>query len=248
MKVLGLIGYPLTHSFSEKYFAEKFRNEKITGYHYRNFPIETIEKLQEVLEEKDLQGLNVTIPYKEQVMPFLDKIDSQAAKIGAVNTIKISEREGKRHLEGYNTDAYGFRESLLPHIKPYHKNALILGTGGASKAIQFVLDELGIGYKIVSRKAADGAISYLELCLTIVQRHQVIINTTPLGTYPDTGSFPDIPYDLLSEKHLLYDLVYNPPETKFMKLGKQKGANAVNGYEMLKLQAEKSWEIWSRES
>ena len=245
MKLLGLIGYPLTHSFSEKYFSEKFHSEKISGYEYRNFPIETIGKLPEVLACKELIGLNVTIPYKEQVLPFLDELDEVAMQIGAVNTIRITEREGKRHLAGYNTDVYGFRQSLLPHLKPEHKNALILGTGGASKAIRNVLGELGIGFKMVSRRETGNTLGYHDLCMTVIRKNLLIINTTPLGTFPDVDSFPDIPYDLLTEKHLLYDLVYNPAETKFMMLGMQKGAKAVNGYEMLTLQAEKSWEIWT---
>ncbi len=245
MKQLGLIGYPLTHSFSEKYFSDKFRDEQISGYRYQTFPIETIEKLPEVLNHADLIGLNVTIPYKEQVIPFLDEADDIARQIGAVNTIKITHRSGKMHLAGFNTDAYGFSKSLYPHLLPGHKHALILGSGGASKAIQFVLKDLGIEYKIVSRQDSGNTIGYKDLCLPLARKYLIIINTTPLGTYPDVNTFPDIPYDLLTENHLLYDLVYNPAKTKFLKLGQQKGAQIVNGYEMLKLQAEKSWEIWT---
>ena len=244
MKLLGLIGHPLTHSFSEKYFSDKFRDEQIEGYSYKNFPIDSIEKFPEILDLPDLIGLNVTIPYKKQVIPFLDEADDTARQIGAVNTIKITNRGGKKHLAGFNTDAYGFRESIYPYLIPEHKNAMILGTGGASKAIQFVLNELGIDYKIVSRQDSGNTIGYQDLCLPLIRKYLVIINTTPLGTYPDVDTFPDIPYDLLTENHLLYDLVYNPPETKFLKIGQQKGAQVVNGYEMLKLQAEKAWEIW----
>jgi shikimate dehydrogenase len=245
MKLLGLIGYPLTHSFSEKYFSEKFREEKISGYSYKNFPVDSIEKFPEVVNQPGLVGLNVTIPYKEQVIPFLDTIDETARQIGAVNTIKITGHGGKRHLAGYNTDAYGFQRSMSPHLRPVHQHALILGTGGASKAVQFVLNRLNIEYKIVSRQAGENTIGYPDLCLSLMRKYLIIINTTPLGTFPDVDAFPDIPYDLLSEKHLLYDLVYNPPETKFLRLGKKKGAMVINGYEMLKLQAEKSWEIWT---
>jgi len=245
MKLLGLIGYPLTHSFSEKYFSDKFRDEQIQGYSYNNFPIESIEKFPGITDKPHLTGLNVTIPYKEQVIPYLDEVDDTARQIGAVNTVKISERGGKKHLSGYNTDAYGFHQSLSPHLRPAHKHALILGTGGASKAIQYVLDELDIEYKIVSRQVSANTIGYQDLCLSLIREYLVIINTTPLGTYPDVDAFPDIPYDLLSENHLLYDLVYNPAKTKFLRLGRQKGAQVVNGYEMLKLQAEKSWEIWT---
>jgi shikimate dehydrogenase len=244
MKQLGLIGHPLTHSFSEKYFSDKFRDEKIAGYSYKNFPIDSIEKFPEVLNQPDLVGLNVTIPFKEQVIPFLDEVDETAQQIGAVNTIKITVKDGTKYLSGYNTDAYGFRQSLLPHLNPDHRYALILGTGGASKAIQFVLKELDIEYEIVSRQVSENTIGYNDLCQPVIRKYLVIINTTPLGTYPDVGTFPDIPYDLLTENHLLYDLVYNPAKTKFLKLGKQKGAQVVNGYEMLKLQAEKSWEIF----
>ena len=185
MKQLGLIGHPLTHSFSEKYFSDKFRDEKITGYSYKNFPIETIENFPGVLNQPDLIGLNVTIPYKEQVIPFLDDVDDTAKQIGAVNTIKITVRDGRRYLAGYNTDAYGFRQSLSPHLKADHRNALILGTGGASKAIQFALNELDIDYEIVSRQVSESTIGYQDLCLPVISKYLVIINTTPLGTYPD---------------------------------------------------------------
>jgi len=249
MKFLGLIGYPLTHSFSVDYFAEKFKDLGITDYEYRNYPIKQIGELKTVLEDNPgLIGLNVTIPYKEDVIPYLDELDTEAWKIGAVNTIKITYQKRNRFLKGYNTDAYGFHHSLIPHLKEYHKNALILGTGGASKAIAYSLKAAGIEYKWVSRNPEKGQLSYADLCLAIMKKHLLIINTTPLGTFPDVNYFPDIPYDLLTNKHILYDLVYNPPETKFLEFGRLYKTVCVNGYQMLKLQAERSWEIWTSDS
>jgi shikimate dehydrogenase len=246
MKRLGLIGYPLSHSFSVKYFSEKFSREGIRGFEYRNYPIQSVQALKPLIqEEKDLIGLNVTIPHKEKVMFLLDEIDQEAAQIGAVNTIRITRTSGKIHLKGYNSDACGFRESLLPLLGGGHRHALVLGTGGASKAVTYALEQLGIGYQYVSRDPAEGQLHYLDLCYAIIKKHTLIINTTPLGTYPDTSAFPNIPYDLVTSGHILYDLVYNPPETEFLRLGRQKGATVKNGHEMLILQAEKSWEIWN---
>jgi shikimate dehydrogenase len=246
VKLLGLIGYPLTHSFSEKYFTEKFRREGITDYRYRNFPIEDVGSLMDLIQgEGELVGLNVTIPYKEQVIPFLDELDEEANQVGAVNTIRINRDQGRIRLKGYNTDVYGFRESMIPLLSGQHRDALVLGTGGASKAVCYVLEQLGIRYRYVSRKYIPGHLKYKDLCLSVIRNVSLIINTTPLGTYPDTGSFPDIPYDILTPDHLLYDLVYNPPETLFLRLGKQKGAQVKNGLEMLELQAEGSWRIWT---
>ena len=246
MKHLGLIGYPLSHSFSVKYFSEKFSREGISEFEYLNYPIQSVQELKPMIEEKeDLIGLNVTIPHKEAVMPMLDEIDPEAAEIGAVNTIRIMRSSGKIHLKGYNSDAYGFRESLLPLLGASHQNALVLGTGGASKAITHVLEQLGISYQYVSRTPAKDQLHYLDLCYAVIKKHTLIINTTPLGTYPNTSAFPNIPYDLVTSGHILYDLVYNPPETEFLRFGKQKGATVINGHEMLILQAEKSWEIWN---
>ncbi len=246
MKHLGLIGYPLSHSFSVKYFSEKFSREGISEFEYLNYPIQSVQELKPMIEEKeDLIGLNVTIPHKEAVMPLLDEIDPEAAEIGAVNTIRIMRSSGKIHLKGYNSDAYGFRESLLPLLGASHQNALVLGTGGASKAITHVLEQLGISYQYVSRTPAKDQLHYLDLCYAVIKKHTLIINTTPLGTYPNTSAFPNIPYDLVTSGHILYDLVYNPPETEFLRFGKQKGATVMNGHEMLILQAEKSWEIWN---
>jgi shikimate dehydrogenase len=246
MKHLGLIGYPLSHSFSVKYFTEKFRREGITGFEYVNYPIQSVRELMPLLEEKqDLIGLNVTIPHKKEVIPLLDEIDPEAAKIGAVNTIRIKRSPGNIHLKGYNSDAYGFRESLIPLLGAGHRYALVLGTGGASKAVTHVLEQLGINFQYVSRTPAEGQLHYLDLCYAVMKKHTLIVNTTPLGTHPNTSAFPNIPYDLLTPDHVLYDLVYNPPETEFLRLGRQKGARIMNGHEMLVLQAEKSWEIWN---
>lgn len=248
MKRLGLIGYPLSHSFSEKYFADKFGKEGIKGYSYRNYPIAEIGALETLIrEETELVGLNVTIPYKEQILPCLNEIEDEAREVGAVNTIKIFRKAGGLRLRGYNTDVYGFRESLTPLLQGGHKHALVLGTGGASKAVCHVLAQLGIGFQYVSRKNIPEHLEYKDLCLSVLSKSTLIINTTPLGTYPDTSTFPDIPYDLLTQEHLLYDLVYNPAETEFLSLGRQKGAKVKNGLEMLQLQADKSWEIWTED-
>jgi shikimate dehydrogenase len=248
VNLLGLIGYPLGHSFSEKYFRDKFQAEGICGYEYRNFPITEIDQLPGLLaDEPELLGLNVTIPYKEQVIPMLDEIDAEAEEVGAVNTIKISRSGSRIHLKGYNSDVYGFRESLIPLMQKEHKQALVLGTGGASKAVCHVLKNFGIDYQYVSRKYKPGHLEYKDLCLSVIRKFTLIINTTPLGTYPDTSTFPDIPYDILGPDYLLYDLVYNPPLTEFLRLGQQKGAMVKNGLEMLELQAERSFEIWTGE-
>jgi shikimate dehydrogenase len=245
MKLLGLIGYPLSHSFSANYFSRKFREENIRDFEYRNFPLQDISGFKQLIEKyPEFCGLNVTIPHKEKIISYLDKIDPVAEKIGAVNTVKFVQDGSRKIMVGYNTDHYGFRNSLTPYLDPVHKNALILGTGGASKAISFVLDELGVKYLFVSRKPESGEIGYPDLCRSVMQKYLLIINTTPLGTFPDVNTFPDIPYDLLTPDHILYDLVYNPPETKFLKFGRLKGARCINGQKMLELQAEKSWEIW----
>jgi shikimate dehydrogenase len=241
MNILGLIGYPLSHSFSKKYFTEKFEKEKIDNYKYELFPLEKIEDLTHLLSTyPNLKGLNVTIPYKEAVLPFLKNVNEEAAAIGAVNTIRIENGE----LTGYNTDVYGFEKSLKPFLKPYHEKALILGTGGASKAIRFVLGKLGIEYKFISRTPNDSQWSYKDIDEKILADYQVIINTTPLGMSPKIDTCPNIPYHFLNKKHFLYDVVYNPSETLFLKRGKAFGASTKNGMEMLILQAEKSWEIY----
>jgi shikimate dehydrogenase len=210
--------------------------------------LQNISKFPEFLEEyPELVGLNVTIPHKVNIIPYLDHLDLVAQQIGAVNTVKIVQENGKIHLSGYNTDAHGFYHSLEPFLQKKHIGALILGTGGASKAVAYVFDELGIDYLIVSRTPEKGQISYGDICLSIIRKYLIIVNTSPLGTYPEVNAYPDIPYDLLTPDHILYDLVYNPPETAFLRFGRQKGAACINGQRMLELQAEKSWKIWSME-
>jgi len=245
MRKFGLIGKNISYSFSENYFTEKFRTEKIADTTYHTYDLDTISELPKLLKKnKQLKGLNVTIPYKEQVVPYLDEINKQARKIGAINTIKITKK-GK--LKGYNTDYYGFKQSLLPHLKPHHTSALILGTGGASKAVAYALKKLGIKYFYVSRNISEKAtFTYQSLSKFAIQKNTIIINCTPLGTYPNIDACPNIPYQEITEKHLLFDLIYNPEETKFLQFGKQKKATTINGLRMLQLQADKSWQIWNK--
>ncbi len=247
MNQLGLIGFPLSHSFSEKYFKAKFLNEKISNWNYQNFELSEIEFLPNLLSNNpDLKGLNVTIPYKEKVLKFLNSIDNEAEKIGAVNTLKISKTGSSFYIKGYNTDAYGFENSLKPLLESHHKNALILGTGGASKAVAYVLKKLEINYKFVSRIANNTTqISYKNTTKDTIQDYQIIINSTPLGTYPNITECPDLPYAGLTKSHILFDLVYNPEQSLFLELGKRYGAKTKNGYEMLTLQAEKAWQIFT---
>ena len=249
-KLFGLIGFPLEHSFSSRYFTEKFEKEKLTGYEYRNFPIENIGKLPGLMQEHpDLAGLNVTIPYKESILQYLDHLDEVASGIGAVNTIRIQRDHNGYKLYGYNTDSYGFYHSLVPHLKKRHQSAIIIGTGGASKAVAFVLDQLGIDYMFVSRNPREkNHISYFDLCGPILNNYQIIINTSPVGMYPNDKDKPDIPYEFVTSGHILYDLIYNPPLTNFLKTGKKKKATVINGLEMLHLQAEKSWKIWNEKA
>ena len=244
MRKFGLIGKNISYSFSANYFKAKFESEGITDATYENFDIETVEGFEKNIKETaKLKGLNVTIPYKESIIPFLDKLNKKAQKIGAVNTIKITKK-GK--YIGYNTDCYGFKKSLQPYLKKHHKKALILGTGGASKAIAYTLKELNIEYSFVSRKQSDASyLRYISLTKEIINSHQVIVNCTPLGTHPNIDDCPNIPYEGVSEKHILFDLIYNPEETKFLSLGKAYNATTLNGLKMLKLQAEKAWRIWN---
>ena len=241
----GLIGRDIAYSFSRSYFSKKFEREGLT-HSYENFDMESLEGFRKFIEANTgLRGLNVTIPYKEEVIKYLDSISKTAKKIGAVNTIKFLPNG---EIKGYNSDAFGFRESLAPLLSQHQKNALILGTGGASKAISFVLEEMEISYTFVSRQPKeDKCLLYSELNDTVINGHQIIINCTPLGTYPAIDRLPDLPYDLLGPEHLLYDLVYNPEITSFMRQGMKQGATVVNGFSMLKLQAEKSWSIWMSE-
>lgn len=248
MDKYGLIGYPLKHSFSISYFNEKFQSENIDA-EYVNFEIPRIEDFMEVVEENpNLRGLNATIPYKEQVIPYLDELDKDTAKIGAVNVIKIiPQGKGDVKLVGYNSDIVGFTRSIEPLLQSHHVKALILGTGGASKAVFHGLANLGIEATFVSRtKKSNDILTYQELTPEIMQEHTVIVNTTPLGMYPNVDACPDIPYDQLTPNHLLYDLLYNPHETLFMKKGMERGATVKNGLEMLLLQAFVSWEIWNK--
>lgn len=243
-KKFGLIGKDISYSFSKKYFTEKFSKELFDECTYENFDIPTIEEFANVLKENpDLKGLNVTIPYKEAIIPFLDTMSDKAFRIGAVNVIRFTK---KGNLKGYNSDWYGFKKSLEPLLQPHHKKALILGTGGASKAVAFALDKLGIFYTFVSREATENAIDYNRINVTTFDNFQIIINCTPLGTSPNTKEFPPIPYEFFTEKHIAFDLIYNPEETQFLKKAKKKGATIKNGYEMLIFQAEKAWTIWNK--
>lgn len=247
MKKYGLLGYPLGHSFSRNYFNQKFEAEKIDA-EYLNFEIPEIKEIKNVIKENpELNGLNVTIPYKEQVIPYLDDLDEDARLIGAVNVIKLSKGLfGKVKLKGYNSDIIGFKQSIEPLLKEHHRKALILGTGGASKAVFQGLKQLGIAATFVSRKAKECCITYEEITPKTMEQYTVIVNTTPLGMYPNVNASPNIPYDLLTSDHLLYDLLYNPDETLFMRKGKEKGAVVKNGLEMLLLQAFAAWEIWQK--
>lgn len=247
MQKYGLIGYPLKHSFSIGFFNEKFRSENIDA-EYVNFEIPEIKDFKEVIEENpNLCGLNVTIPYKEQVIPFLDELDKDTAKIGAVNVIKIiRQSKGKIKLVGYNSDIIGFTQSIEPLLQPHHKKALILGTGGASKAVYHGLKNLGIESTFVSRSKKEGMLTYEELTPEIMAEHTVIVNCTPVGMYPKVDFCPAIPYDQLTPNHLLYDLLYNPNITLFMKKGEEHGAVTKNGLEMLLLQAFAAWDIWQK--
>lgn len=245
MNRYGLIGFPLTHSFSKKYFTEKFEQLKIANTHcYELFEMEDFNELPALFANyPDLRGLNVTIPHKQNVQQFLDEIDSAAERIGAVNVIKISD--GK--LTGYNSDHYGFKRSLKEVLKSSGKKpkkALILGNGGAAKAVKVALEGMGVAYLTVSRSPSGKSINYEEAA-ELVKSYKLIVNTTPLGTFPKTDACPDIPYEDLTSEHILYDLVYNPAETLFLKHGIQKKATVINGYRMLVLQAERSWDIWN---
>ncbi len=247
MNKFGLIGFPLTHSFSKKYYDAKIEREQIPEVGYELYPIPDITDFPGLVEkDPQLVGVNVTIPYKIAVMRYLDQLSPEAEAIAAVNCIRIErENSGRPVLTGYNTDVYGFAESLRPLLKPHHDAALILGNGGAAKAVSFALAQLNIAHTVVSRSAGNGQLAYEQLDAAVIGIHPLIVNTTPLGTYPDVMGCPDIPYNLLGERHLLYDLVYNPPETEFLKRGQAQGAVIKNGLEMLERQAERNWEIWN---
>jgi shikimate dehydrogenase len=247
MDKYGLIGYPLGHSFSIGYFNEKFEDEGIDA-RYINFEIPTIEHLREVLDSTpDLKGLNVTIPYKEKVIEYLDSVSPEARAIGAVNVIRVTHKGKKTLLKGFNSDVIGFTQSIEPMLEKCHKKALILGTGGASKAIDYGLRSLGLETVFVSRYERPGTVQYDKLKPEDVKEYNVIVNCTPLGMYPKTEECPLLPYEAMDSNNLLYDLIYNPDETMFMKMGKKYGATVKNGLEMLLLQAFASWEFWNGE-
>ncbi|MEK6495049.1 shikimate dehydrogenase [Myroides odoratimimus] len=243
-KRYGLIGKNIDYSFSRTYFAEKFEKLKDKKSIYINFDLQNINEFSKILENhKDIKGLNVTIPYKQSIIPYLDSLSKKAKAIGAINTIQINK---KGQLKGYNTDWYGFYHSLKPMLKFHHKRALILGTGGASKAIEYALKKLGIKYTFVSRTKEDYNLTYSELTEEIMNHYTIIINTTPVGTFPNIDQMPEVPVHLLSKRHIVYDLIYNPEETTLMKEAKVYGAKVKNGYEMLVLQAEKAYKIWNK--
>ena len=243
MRKFGLIGRNISYSFSRKYFSEKFSREGIAAS-YENYDLQEIEEFPKVIATNPkLKGLNVTIPYKQAIFPFLDTLDPIAEEIGAVNTIKV-EKDGS--LTGYNTDYFGFAEALKPHMKPHHAKALILGTGGASRAVDYALRSLGITTTFVSRSPSKNDISYEDLSAEVLKETTVIVNTTPLGTFPKTEEFPALPVEHLSSRHLLFDLIYNPPKTALMQMAEDKGATILNGQKMLEVQAEKAWQIWNQ--
>lgn len=238
----GLIGYPLTHSFSPAYFKKKFADQLIDAV-YEPFPLTVIEQFPALLAaHPEFAGLNVTIPYKESIIPYLNEIDTVVSEIGAVNCICFKNG----HTTGFNTDVVGFEMSLIPLLQSQHTDALVLGTGGSSKAVAYVLRQLGISYKFVSRIGNDGCLAYSDLNAEIINAHKLIINTTPLGMYPAIEAMAPIPFDAVGSQHLLYDLIYNPDETRFLQQGFMSGAAIKNGFEMLQLQAEAAWDIWSR--
>lgn len=248
MRLFGLIGYPLGHSFSAPFFNKKFSAEDIEA-EYRNFPLEDISAFSGLLKrEPELLGLNVTVPYKQEVIPFLDSLGRTAEAVGAVNTISIKRMGDSLELRGDNTDVIGFRRSLEEHLEAHHSSALVLGTGGSSKAVVYVLEQLGMGITMVSRSSGKKQITYGELDEDLLATTKLIINTSPLGMYPGVETYPDIPYHAITHKHLLFDLVYNPEKTEFLTRGENQGARIVNGHDMLIYQAEASWEIWNSSS
>jgi len=243
MRLFGLIGYPLTHSFSKDYFAQKFKKERIEGCQYENFQLADISELPKIFKNHPtLEGLNITIPYKESVLSFLDEKTELVRETGACNCIKVTN--GK--LIGFNTDVIGFEKSLLGKLQPGHKNALILGTGGAAKAVEFVLRKNQIDFRYVSRKLVQNHLTYDQLSPAVMEKNKLIINTTPVGMYPRVDEVLPIPFESITPDHFLFDLIYNPPKTLFLSKGEERGAILQNGYEMLVCQAEESWRIWNR--
>ncbi|HNW57112.1 MAG TPA: shikimate dehydrogenase [Bacteroidales bacterium] len=246
MRIYGLIGNPLGHSFSKKYFSEKFLNEHITDCFYENYQLISLDKLPRLIEENpDLCGFNVTIPYKSEIFSYLDMIEPEAVKIGAVNVVKIKRAEGKVKLCGYNSDITGITDTLAPFIKGHVRNAMVLGTGGASKAVCYVLDKFGLNITLISRNRKTGVLSYSDITHELIEKTDLIINTTPLGMFPNIEGKPDLDYSLLGKKHILFDLVYNPEKTAFLKSGEERGCTILTGLKMLRSQAEKAWKIWN---
>jgi shikimate dehydrogenase len=252
-KIYGLIGYPLTHSFSKKYFTEKFEKENITNCEYNLYSLSDIHQLPQLLKDNpEIAGLNVTIPYKESIIPFLNELDPIAKTVGSVNCIKIEQDSRNKGIKliGYNTDVFGFRQSIKPFLEKRHERAIILGTGGSSKSVAYVLKEIGLDCYFVTRhksnKSGPNIFSYEELNEYMLNAIKLIINTTPVGMFPNVKDAPAIPYDLLTSSHLLYDLIYNPAETEFLRKGKEKGTETINGLSMLHQQAEEAWRIWNR--
>ncbi|MFO7613241.1 MAG: shikimate dehydrogenase [Bacteroidales bacterium] len=245
MRTYGIIGTPLSHSLSKSYFEKKFREENLEDCRYENYPLHDISELPGLIKrESTLCGLNVTVPYKEPVLRYVDRLNPLAAEIGAVNVLKINRMKGEVMVEGHNTDMPAFRDTLQPLLKRHHQRALVLGAGGASRAVGFALKTLGINYSIVSRSPKANQLSYSMLDKSVIRNHPLIINTSPVGMFPDTVSFPEIPYDAVTGDHFLYDLVYNPQETVFLSKGAARGAMVKNGLEMLYRQAELGWEMW----
>ncbi|SHF60336.1 shikimate dehydrogenase [Salegentibacter echinorum] len=242
MRTFGLIGKNIDYSFSKSYFSTKFEKEKIDA-EYLNFDLRDIKEFRDVIKESlNLSGLNVTIPYKQEIITFLDEMSPEAKEIGAVNTIEVKGNK----LIGHNTDYIGFSKSIKPFLRPEHKKALILGTGGASKAVEYAFQKLNIETKFVSRNSGKNKISYQELSKEILQEYTIIVNTTPLGTFPEVMDHPEIPFQFLNKKHLVYDLIYNPATTALLKQAAELGATTTNGLKMLELQAESAWEIWNQ--
>ncbi len=247
-KIFGLIGFPLTHSFSQSFFNRKFDAEGINA-RYLNFELEDIGDLMEVFAQyPTLSGLNVTIPYKQQVIPYMDSMDPKAAEVGAVNVIRIDrgEMDNDFRLKGYNTDLTGFSRSISPLLTPERRRALVLGSGGASKAVTVALRDLGVMPVVVSRTPSEDQLSYSDIDESVMNSHHIIVNTTPVGMYPHTDECPDIPYRFLTPAHLCYDLIYNPEMTLFLRKASEHGAQIKNGLEMLTIQAEESWKIWNK--
>ena len=241
MNEYGLIGHPLSHSFSKKYFDKKFELEGLTNCMFHLFDLDNINRIDDLIENDSLKGYAITIPYKKQIIPFLHQQNDIVNQIEACNCVKLVNKK----LIGFNTDILGFEESFVKELKPYHQKALILGNGGATASVKFVLNKLGLDFTIVIRNKSEVSILYEDVNEAVIQAHQIIINTTPLGAYPKIETHPNVPYQFLTDKHYLFDLVYNPAETLFMQKGKQQNAVVKNGYEMLCIQAEANWKIWN---